>query len=85
LDLFFLTIGFLGYAFKYLDQTNIVSKVLMHAMNLDFNTLQSNAYVSGMQTDLKLYGNELNYFTTYFKYACSIPSDYLKTYLLDLY
>ncbi|KAJ5389879.1 Major facilitator superfamily domain general substrate transporter [Penicillium cataractarum] len=49
LDLFFLTIGFLGYAFKYLDQTNI-----------------SNAYVSGMQTDLKLYGNELNYFTTYF-------------------
>lgn len=25
LDLFFLSIGFLGYAFKYLDQTNIVS------------------------------------------------------------
>ncbi|KAJ5923575.1 Major facilitator superfamily domain general substrate transporter [Penicillium verhagenii] len=49
LDLFFLTIGFLGYAFKYLDQTNI-----------------SNAYVSGMETDLKLYGNELNYFTTFF-------------------
>ncbi|OQD86774.1 hypothetical protein PENANT_c007G00131 [Penicillium antarcticum] len=24
LDLFFLTIGFLGYVFKYLDQTNIV-------------------------------------------------------------
>ena len=49
LDLFFMTIGFLGYAFKYLDQTNI-----------------SNAYVSGMKEDLKLYGNELNYFTTYF-------------------
>ncbi|KAK9859472.1 hypothetical protein MYU51_013479 [Penicillium brevicompactum] len=49
LDIFFLTIGFLGYAFKYLDQTNI-----------------SNAYVSGMETDLKLYGNELNYFTTFF-------------------
>ncbi|OOQ86717.1 major facilitator superfamily transporter [Penicillium brasilianum] len=49
LDLFFLTIGFLGYAFKYLDQTNI-----------------SNAYVSGMQKDLGLYGNELNYFTTFF-------------------
>ncbi|CZR58777.1 uncharacterized protein PAC_08669 [Phialocephala subalpina] len=49
LDLFFLTIGFLGYTFKYLDQTNI-----------------SNAYVSGMKEDLKLYGNELNYFTTYF-------------------
>lgn len=28
LDLFFLTIGFLGYAFKYLDQTNIVSLFL---------------------------------------------------------
>ena len=27
LDLFFLTIGFLGYAFKYLDQTNIVSRL----------------------------------------------------------
>ncbi|KAI5481261.1 MFS general substrate transporter [Pseudohyphozyma bogoriensis] len=26
----------------------------------------SNAYVSGMQTDLALYGNQLNYFTTYF-------------------
>lgn len=49
LDIFFLTIGFLGYAFKYLDQTNI-----------------SNAYVSGMETDLELYGNELNYFTTFF-------------------
>lgn len=30
---------------------------------------QSNAYVSGMETDLKLYGNELNYFTTFFKYV----------------
>ncbi|KAL1595462.1 hypothetical protein SLS59_008395 [Nothophoma quercina] len=50
LDLWFLTIGFLGYMFKYIDQTNI-----------------SNAYVSGMKEDLKLYGNELNYFTTFFK------------------
>ncbi|EXJ81390.1 hypothetical protein A1O3_07681 [Capronia epimyces CBS 606.96] len=49
LDLFFLTVGFLGYTFKYLDQTNI-----------------SNAYVSGMKEDLRLNGNELNYFTTYF-------------------
>ena len=24
LDVFFLTIGFLGYMFKYIDQTNIV-------------------------------------------------------------
>ena len=29
--------------------------------------MQSNAYVSGMKEDLKLYGNELNYFTTFFK------------------
>ena len=51
LDLGFLLIGFLGYMFKYIDQTNI-----------------SNAYVSGMKEDLSLYGNELNYFTTFFKY-----------------
>ncbi|KAF3008528.1 hypothetical protein E8E13_006219 [Curvularia kusanoi] len=49
LDLWFLSIGFLGYMFKYIDQTNI-----------------TNAYVSGMKEDLGLYGNELNYFTTYF-------------------
>ncbi|CAI6093629.1 hypothetical protein V2G26_017259 [Clonostachys chloroleuca] len=49
LDLCFLTVGFLGYMFKYIDQTNI-----------------SNAYVSGMKEDLSLYGNELNFFTTYF-------------------
>ncbi|KAM6511522.1 hypothetical protein FALCPG4_016526 [Fusarium falciforme] len=49
LDLGFLVIGFLGYMFKYIDQTNI-----------------SNAYVSGMKEDLSLYGNELNFFTTYF-------------------
>ncbi|OOF96847.1 hypothetical protein ASPCADRAFT_396346 [Aspergillus carbonarius ITEM 5010] len=49
LDCVFLIVGFLGYAFKYLDQTNI-----------------SNAYVSGMEDDLKLYGNEYNYFTTFF-------------------
>ncbi|RMZ85270.1 hypothetical protein DV738_g376, partial [Chaetothyriales sp. CBS 135597] len=28
----------------------------------------NNAYVSGMKEDLSLHGNELNYFTTYFKY-----------------
>ncbi|PYH91853.1 MFS general substrate transporter [Aspergillus ellipticus CBS 707.79] len=49
LDAFFLVVGFLGYAFKYLDQTNI-----------------SNAYVSGMETDLNIRGNEYNYFTTFF-------------------
>ncbi|KAF2009144.1 MFS general substrate transporter [Aaosphaeria arxii CBS 175.79] len=49
LDAWFMTIGFIGYMFKYIDQTNI-----------------NNAYVSGMKEDLKLFGNELNYFTTYF-------------------
>ncbi|KAI5359983.1 putative major facilitator superfamily, MFS transporter superfamily [Septoria linicola] len=49
LDIGLLIIGFLGYMFKYIDQTNI-----------------SNAYVSGMKEDLSLYGNELNYFTTFF-------------------
>lgn len=28
LDIFFLTIGFLGYMFKYIDQTNIVGAAL---------------------------------------------------------
>ncbi|OCF42530.1 hypothetical protein I317_03646 [Kwoniella heveanensis CBS 569] len=41
---------------------------------LDQNNVQ-NAYVSGMQKDLSLYGNELNYFTTYFNigYVIMIP------------
>ncbi|OCF34516.1 hypothetical protein I316_03557 [Kwoniella heveanensis BCC8398] len=41
---------------------------------LDQNNVQ-NAYVSGMQEDLSLYGNELNYFTTYFNigYVIMIP------------
>ncbi|KAL4759702.1 major facilitator superfamily domain-containing protein [Aspergillus foveolatus] len=67
LDLGFLTIGFLGYVFKYLDQINI-----------------SNAYVSGMQDDLKLYGNELNYFTTYFNIGYMVmlfPSCILVSYI----
>ncbi|GAA6006028.1 hypothetical protein JCM10207_007314 [Rhodosporidiobolus poonsookiae] len=42
----------------------------------------SNAYVSGMKEDLKLYGNELNYFTTFFNigYIVSIP---LSSYLMN--
>ncbi|GAD96129.1 hypothetical protein NECHADRAFT_87447, partial [Paecilomyces variotii No. 5] len=67
LDLFFLAIGFLGYTFKYIDQTNI-----------------SNAYVSGMKEDLHLYGNELNYFTTYFNIGYMImlyPSCIITSYV----
>ncbi|KAL4966731.1 major facilitator superfamily domain-containing protein [Aspergillus stella-maris] len=44
----------------------------------------SNAYVSGMQDDLKLYGNELNYFTTYFNIGYMImlfPSCILISYI----
>jgi hypothetical protein len=37
--------------------------------NINLTSSESNAYVSGMETDLKLYGNELNYFTTFFKYV----------------
>ncbi|OJJ06289.1 hypothetical protein ASPVEDRAFT_87599 [Aspergillus versicolor CBS 583.65] len=67
LDLGLLTIGFVGYVFKYIDQINI-----------------NNAYVSGMQDDLKLYGNELNYFTTYFNIGYMImlfPSCILVSYI----
>ncbi|GJN66307.1 allantoate permease [Purpureocillium lilacinum] len=44
----------------------------------------SNAYVSGMKEDLHLYGNELNYFTTYFNIAYCImliPSQIILTYV----
>lgn len=66
LDLIFLFVGFLGYVFKYLDQTNIVSLPVYCLIIAD---MQSNAYVSGMKEDLNLYGNELNLFTTFFKYV----------------
>ncbi|KAH8651570.1 putative allantoate permease [Tricladium varicosporioides] len=44
----------------------------------------NNAYVSGMKEDLRLYGNELNYFTTYFNVAYCImliPSQIILTYV----
>ncbi|KAH8894640.1 retrograde regulation protein 2 [Thozetella sp. PMI_491] len=44
----------------------------------------SNAYVSGMKQDLELYGNELNYFTTYFNIAFCImliPSQIILTHV----
>ncbi|KXT05010.1 hypothetical protein AC578_10272 [Pseudocercospora eumusae] len=44
----------------------------------------NNAYVSGMQEDLKLYGDELNYFTTAFNVAYCImlvPSQVIMTYV----
>ncbi|KAJ0318266.1 hypothetical protein COL5a_010724 [Colletotrichum fioriniae] len=48
----------------------------------------SNAYVSGMKEDLNLYGNELNYFTTYFNVAYCImliPSQVILTYVRPSY
>lgn len=44
----------------------------------------SNAYVSGMKEDLGLYGNELNYFTTWFSVSYCvflIPSQVVMTYV----
>lgn len=44
----------------------------------------SNAYVSGMKEDLNLYGNELNYFTTYFSVSYCImliPSQVIMTWV----
>lgn len=44
----------------------------------------SNAYVSGMKEDLGLYGNELNYFTTYFSVSYCImliPSQVIMTWV----
>ncbi|KAL7425288.1 hypothetical protein Q5752_000976 [Cryptotrichosporon argae] len=48
---------------------------------LDQNNI-SNAYVSGMKEDLGLYGNQYNYFTTYFNigYIITIP---LSTYFMN--
>lgn len=48
----------------------------------------NNAYVSGMQEDLDLRGNELNYFTTYFNVAYClmlIPSQVILTYVRPSY
>ncbi|KAJ5184178.1 hypothetical protein N7492_001794 [Penicillium capsulatum] len=48
----------------------------------------NNAYVSGMQEDLNLYGNELNLFTTYFNVAYCImliPSQIIMTYVRPSY
>ncbi|RSM14452.1 hypothetical protein CDV31_005469 [Fusarium ambrosium] len=51
--------------------------------SLDQSNIQ-NAYVSGMKEDLHLWGNELNYFTTYFNIAYCvmlIPSQIIITYV----
>ncbi|KAJ5097989.1 allantoate permease [Penicillium argentinense] len=48
----------------------------------------NNAYVSGMQEDLNLYGNQLNLFTTYFNAAYCvmlIPSQIILTYVRPSY
>ncbi|CAI6088965.1 unnamed protein product [Clonostachys chloroleuca] len=52
-------------------------------MSLDQQNI-FNAYASGMKEDLELYGNELNYFTTYFNVAYCImliPSQIIITYV----
>lgn len=52
----------------YLMTFGCVSQVIKY---LDQSNI-SNAYVSGMKEDLGLYGNELNYFTTWFSVSYCI-------------
>ncbi|KAH8810652.1 major facilitator superfamily domain-containing protein [Xylogone sp. PMI_703] len=57
-----------------------ISQVIKYLDQQNIN----NAYVSGMKEDLKLYGNELNFFTTYFNVAYCImliPSQIILTYV----
>ncbi|EME79424.1 uncharacterized protein MYCFIDRAFT_87346 [Pseudocercospora fijiensis CIRAD86] len=57
-----------------------ISQVIKYLDQQNIN----NAYVSGMQEDLELYGDELNYFTTAFNVAYCImlvPSQVIMTYV----
>ncbi|KAI1337605.1 major facilitator superfamily transporter [Xylariaceae sp. FL0016] len=61
-----------------------VSQVIKYLDQQNIN----NAYVSGMKEDLALYGDELNYFTTYFNVAYClmlIPSQVILTYVRPSY
>ncbi|PVH72913.1 putative allantoate permease [Cadophora sp. DSE1049] len=61
-----------------------ISQVIKYLDQQNIN----NAYVSGMKEDLNLYGNELNYFTTYFNIAYCImliPSQIILTYVRPSY
>ncbi|KAL2205262.1 major facilitator superfamily transporter [Sarocladium strictum] len=61
-----------------------ISQVIKY---LDQTNIQ-NAYVSGMKEDLGLYGNELNYFTTYFNVGYCImliPSQIILTHVRPSY
>ncbi|KPM44466.1 hypothetical protein AK830_g2096 [Neonectria ditissima] len=57
-----------------------ISQVIKYLDQQNIN----NAYVSGMKEDLNLYGNELNFFSTYFNIAYCImliPSQIILTYV----
>ncbi|KAG9659507.1 MFS general substrate transporter, partial [Aureobasidium melanogenum] len=61
-----------------------ISQVIKYLDQQNIN----NAYVSGMKEDLNLYGNELNYFTTYFNISYClmlIPSQAIMTYVRPSY
>ncbi|KZF23089.1 MFS general substrate transporter [Xylona heveae TC161] len=76
LDIFLMTFGCISQAL-----------VLCKYRYLDQQNI-SNAYVSGMKEDLKLYGNQLNYFTTWFNVAYCImliPSQIIMTYVRPSY
>lgn len=67
LDIFLLTFGCISQVIKYIDQVGRMD--LQEQNERGAKCAQTNinfAYVSGMQDALKLTGNELNYFTTYF-------------------
>ncbi|KAF9003169.1 retrograde regulation protein 2 [Hymenopellis radicata] len=61
-----------------------VSQVIKYLDQQNINT----AYVSGMKEDLELYGNELNYFTTYFNVGYCVmlvPSQIIMTHVRPSY
>ncbi|ORY57753.1 major facilitator superfamily transporter [Pseudomassariella vexata] len=61
-----------------------ISQVIKYLDQQNIN----NAYVSGMKEDLNLYGNELNYFTTWFNVSYCImliPSQVILTYVRPSY
>ncbi|KAK2776021.1 hypothetical protein FQN53_002915 [Emmonsiellopsis sp. PD_33] len=68
----------------YLMTFGCISQVIKYLDQQNIN----NAYVSGMKEDLSLYGQELNFFSTYFSIAYCImliPSQIILTYVRPSY
>ncbi|KAF5007578.1 hypothetical protein FDECE_6109 [Fusarium decemcellulare] len=80
-------LGRLAFAKKH-DRTPqeraFVRRLDLFLMTFGYQTNITSAYVSGMKENLSLYGNELNYFTTYFNIGYCImliPSQIILTYV----